>query len=167
MNTSTIIHITLLAILVWSVPGRAEVSDRTKPINIGADKAFIDDAKGYVSYEGNVTLVQGTLSLKASRVEVQRGSHGGFLGTATGNPVEFRQRLESSQKMVEGQANEIKYDTATELLKLQGKAHIKRGEDEISSDVLIYDLKSENFQAGSSTQQGRVKAIIAAPQVTR
>ena len=54
----------LLACLLCA-PVLAEKSDRAKPVNVEADKLTIDDVKKESVFEGNVTLTQGTLMLKA------------------------------------------------------------------------------------------------------
>ncbi len=74
---------------VWSWPAAAEKSDRNKPVNVEADKLTIDDNKKESIFEGNVTLTQGTLMLKADRVVVKQDAQGFNYGFAYGKPAYF------------------------------------------------------------------------------
>src|SRR5262249_45695119 len=75
-------------------PALAEKSDRNKPVNIEADKLTIDDNKKESVFEGNVTLTQGSLMLKADRIVVKQDAQGFNYGFAYGKPAYFRQKRE-------------------------------------------------------------------------
>ena len=67
----------LLAAVAVSGAALADKSDRDKPVNIEADRVTIDDIKKESVFDGNVTMSQGTLMLKADKVIVKQDA-GGF-----------------------------------------------------------------------------------------
>ncbi|MGE8358313.1 MAG: lipopolysaccharide transport periplasmic protein LptA, partial [Microvirgula sp.] len=76
------------ALIVCSaLAAHAEQADRSKPINIEADQASLDQQKGVTVYEGNVILTQGTSKLTAAKLTVNQDKAGNQFGTAIGNPA--------------------------------------------------------------------------------
>ena len=151
-----------LLCLFCSGAALAEKSDRSKPINIEADSVKVDDIKKTASYEGHVLLTQGTLEIRADRIDLNEGEKGVITGSATGKPAHFRQKMDASTEFAEGWAETIDYDGQTEKLKLTGQAKLKRGIDELRGNQIIYDNGSSLFQAkgGAVGTPGRVRAVI-------
>ena len=50
--------VALLPTIAWTLP-----SDSSKPINIEADHAQLNDSSGITQYKGNAVLTQGTLRI--------------------------------------------------------------------------------------------------------
>lgn len=140
----------------------AEKADKNKPVNIESDSARVDDAKKLAIYEGHVVLSQGTLLITADRIEVRQDAYGFSSGEATGKPVYFRQKLQGREEYAEGWANHLLYEGREEKLKLTGQARLKRGEDDLRGNLIVYDGKTEYFQAQGSINgsPGRVRAVI-------
>ncbi|NTV96826.1 MAG: lipopolysaccharide transport periplasmic protein LptA [Thiobacillus sp.] len=157
---------TLLPLVVAClVPGLAlaEKADRNRPIQIEADSVRMDDINKTAVYLGNVLFTQGTLSMAADRVDVRQDDKGMATGEATGQPVHFRQKMEGSDEYLEARALRIEYDARTETMKLTGNAWISRGSDELRGGVIVYDIRTERYQAQGTTEagvQGRVRAMI-------
>lgn len=146
----------------------AEKGDRDKPINITADKGSEDNKKQEAIFEGNVVLTQGTLRVDANRVVVHRDKDGFDHATATGSPARFRQKRDFSDDYVEGYAQRIEYNGKSDIVELFDKAKLTRGQDELTSNYIHYDSRTEAFQAfnpadskATPKQDGeRVKAVI-------
>lgn len=157
-----ILEYLLAALLCASLPAWAEKADRNKPVNIEADSARLDDARKLAVYEGHVVLSQGTLMITADRIDVRQDDQGFAQGEALGNPVYFRQKMDGRDEYAEGWANTLEYDGRAEKLKLSGQARLKRGEDDLRGSVIVYDGKSDFFQAqgGTAGAPGRVRAVI-------
>ena len=75
--------------------------------------------------------------------------------------------MEGSDEYIEGKALRIEYDGHMDKIHLYEKAFVKRGDDEVWGDYIMYDATSEFAQAlsrkdedGSKTKKGRTKAII-------
>lgn len=163
MKVATSCAIGLLALGLTSGPALAEKADRSKPIQIEADSLRMDDSKKSSVYEGNVLLSQGTLNIQADRIDVRQDNKGMAVGEAVGNPVRFNQKIEGRNEFIEAHSNRLEYDARTEVIKLSGSAYLKQGGDELNGGVIIYDVRSERYQAqgkGEDGKPGRVRAII-------
>jgi lipopolysaccharide export system protein LptA len=144
----------------------AERADRNQPINLEADQVLMDDARQISTFTGNVRLTQGTLLLSGDKIVVQQDKEGFKHATAYGNTAKFRQKREGYDQYIEGYGDRIEYDTRTELLNLHVKARLKRGLDVVSGDDIVYNTKTEIFQAnGNEASKGnappqRVHAVL-------
>src|ERR1700674_4788379 len=94
----------VLLLAAMALPGiaLADKSDRDKPVNIEADRVTIDDKKKQSVFEGNVTMSQGTLMLKADKVVVTQDAGGFNFAVAYGKPAYFKQKREGYDEYIEG-----------------------------------------------------------------
>ncbi len=139
----------------------AEKADRDRPVQIEADAVRFDDARKTAVYEGNVMLSQGTFLLIAERIEVWQDEKGFSGGLATGTPVRFRQKLEGKNEFAEGYADRIDHDADKEIMKMMGNARLKQGEDDLRGNLIVYNTRTEVYEAsGAGGGSGRVRAII-------
>lgn len=145
-------------------PAHAEKADRDKPVNLEADTVTLDDIRKVSVYEGNVILSQGTLMLRADRVQVTQSAEGLDKVVATGRPVSFRQKVEGRDEFIEGYANRIEYAGATSQLELIGQARLRRNGDELRGAQISYNADTEFYkvvgQPDAQTPAGRVRAVI-------
>lgn len=162
-------HILLvLPLLSVSLNVSAEKADREKPIEIEADSVSSNDAKKTSIYSGNVILTQGTLRIKGDKLVVREDSAGFQHGTSYGNPTNFRQKREGKDEYIEGSAQRIEYDGRMDKVQLFSKAWVKRGNDIVHGEYIMYDANAEYSEvigggskaATPATPTGRVKAII-------
>lgn len=165
MRKSKHLLFALLWALVWVQPAHAEKGDRDKPVNLEADSVTLDDIKKVSVYEGNVVLSQGTMMLRADRVQVNQNDQGDLGGLqATGRPVAFRQKLDGSEEYIEGFAERIEYNSVTSQLELIGQAQLRRGQDELRGGRISYNASTEFYrvtgQPDAQTATGRVRAVI-------
>lgn len=156
------VELLLVLLLGLTAPAWAEKADRNKPVNIEADTAKVDDARKVAVYEGHVVLSQGSLLITADRIDIRQDDHGFAQGEASGKPVYFRQKMDNRDEFAEGWATRLEYDGRAEKLKLQGEARLKRGEDDLRGNLIVYDARNESFQAqgGAPGAPGRVRAVI-------
>jgi lipopolysaccharide export system protein LptA len=156
-------HAALCAALLAS-PAHAEKADRDKPVNLEADMVTLDDIRKTSVYQGNVILSQGTLMLRADRVQVTQNATGLDKLTATGRPATFRQKLDGSEAFIEGFADRIEYDSVSSQLEMIGQAQLRRGSDELRGAQISYNANTEFYkivgQSDAKTPAGRVRAII-------
>ena len=167
-----LLHLAVVAALIagLSVPTItwAERADRDKPVNLEADRVDLDDAKKEAVFVGNVTLTQGTLTIKADKIIVKQDATGFQYGIAQGKPAHFRQKLEASDEYIEGFAERLEYDGKADKMQMFTNARIQRGGDEVRGDYISYNAVTEFFQViggGKSASttgnpQGRVRAVI-------
>jgi lipopolysaccharide export system protein LptA len=147
-----------------ATPSHAEKADRDKPLNVEADSVTLDDIKKVSVYAGNVILSQGTLMLRADRVQVTQNAAGLDKVSAAGSPVTFRQKLDDSEEFIEGFADRIEYNNVSSQLELIGQARLRRGADELRGAQISYNANTEFYkvtgQPNAQTPSGRVRAVI-------
>lgn len=165
---NTLSKLLLCGSLLFSVHQRvwAEAADRDKPIDLEADTMKVDDAKQISTYTGNVILTQGTLEIHADKLVVREDKEGFQHSTSLGNPTTFKQKLEGKNEYIQGSAQRIEYDGRMDKVQLYTKAWVKRGEDVVHGDYIMYDANAEYAEViGGGSQNatsgsGRVRAVI-------
>ena len=155
----------LIVALMISFDVLSEKSDKDKPIEIEADSMTVDDSKSTSIYEGDVILTQGTLIIKADTLIVREDKQGFQHSTSIGKPTTFKQKIEGSDKFIQGKALRIEYDGHMDKIHLYKNAEVKRGDDIVVGDYITYDANAEIAQAMSnnsstSGKKSRTKAII-------
>ena len=159
-------------------PAHAEKADRSKPLNVAADRqGTVDLLKQIVVFSGNVIITKGSIVIKADRVEV-RESPDGYrtavaVGTA-GRPATFRQKRDGVDEYIDGQAERLEYDDKGDVVRFVNNAVVRRLRgptvgDEITGNLITYDNTTEVFSvtgaaagsAASGTPGGRVRAVLA------
>lgn len=164
--------------LVLGAPAHAEKADRTKPLNVVADKeGNFDLLKQVIVFAGNVVITKGTIVIKADRVEVRERPDGYKIATAFGStarPATFRQKRDGVDEFIDGQADRLEYDEKPDTIRFVNNAMVRRlrGEsigDEITGSVVTYDNTTEVFSVSGGAQSaagtttapgGRVRAVL-------
>ena len=176
MNSPSLVALLLCAAALASA--QAEKADRGKPLTIEADQpGTVDLLKQVVVFNGNVVVAQGTMTIRAERVEVRERSDGHrsaiALGSA-GKAAAFRQKRDGVDETIEGSAERIEYDSRGDVVRFAGNAQVRRlrgatPADEISGSVITYDNGNETFSvqgspaapgAASAAGSGRVRVVI-------
>ena len=159
---------------------QAEKADRAKPLTIEADQpGTLDMIKQVVVFNGNVVVTQGTMAIRAERVEVRERPDGHRNATAMGSAAKaatFRQKRDGVDEFIEGSAERIEYDSRGDVVRFVGTAQVRRlrgttTADEITGNVITYDNGNETFSvqgapasasAGASAPRaGRVRVVLA------
>jgi len=166
----------LLAALALGGPAHAERSDRLQKIRVDADQdGAIDLQKQVVTYNGNVVITQGTMQIRAARVEVRQlpsGYYNAVAFGAAGKPATFRQKRDGVDEYIEGSAERLEYDGKAALVKLidQAEARHLRGAtaaDEISGNLITYDAITEKLtvtggaKPTAANPNGRVSTVLS------
>jgi lipopolysaccharide export system protein LptA len=157
---------TLLMLVAFHT--HAEKADKDKPIDLEADTVTVDDAKKTSTYTGNVILSQGTLVIRGDKLVVREDVNGFQHSTSYGNPTTFKQKMEGKNEYMEGSAQRIEYDGRMDKVQLFTKAWVKRGQDIVHGDYIMYDANAEYAEvigggaqaATPATPTGRVRAVI-------
>lgn len=147
----------------------SEKADKDQPIIIDSDELLIDDSKNTSTYSGDVILQQGTLIIRGDKLTIREDKQGFQHSTSIGKPTTFKQKMENSEDYIEGQALTIEYDGNMDKIHLYSKARVKKGNDLVIGDYIMYDANSEFAQAlsgntttkdGNEVKKGRTRAII-------
>ena len=167
INTKRVV--TVLALLVTSNAWALQ-SDQSQPIEIQADNGMLDQGKQVTVFTGNVVVKQGSIDIRAARIEVQRTNEGTQLMTATGSPVTFKQQLDEGKGWVNGNAQKVTYQSASGLITLLGNAKVQRGGDVVKGNHITYNTKTEIYTAaGSKAASGsdRRVTVVLQPSSTQ
>ena len=148
----------------------AERADRDKPLTIDADALRHDDQKQITVFTGRVTANKGTIAMRGARLEVRQDAAGNQFGILTAEPGQrafFRQKREGLDEYIEGEAEQIEYDSTTDTARLMRKAELRRYQgatvaDEVFGTLIVYNGTTEVFTVdGQPGPGGRVRAILA------
>jgi len=173
-------HLALALLVAAALPlAHAEKADRGKPLTIEADQpGTLDLVKQVVVFNGNVVVAQGTMAIRAERVEVRERADGHRSATALGSagkPASFKQKRDGVDETIEGVAERIEYDSRGDIVRFAGNAQVRRlrgGEsaDEITGALITYDNGNETFSvqgapatsaaAASGASGSRIKVTI-------
>jgi lipopolysaccharide export system protein LptA len=135
-------------------------SDRDQPIEVEADSLEVRETEKISIYEGNVSLVQGSLEIRSDRLVIHfNETNDPTLMQMTGAPAKFRQ-LDDDQLEMKGQAIKINYTASQSSLELRGNARFSRAGDTIESNLIRIDTEGKGIRAGSSDSDDRVKMLI-------
>ncbi|WP_028537024.1 lipopolysaccharide transport periplasmic protein LptA [Paludibacterium yongneupense] len=158
-----------IALGLISSLAHADKADREKPIQITANTGSMDQLRGITVWEGDVVVVQGTLIVHADKVTVTKDAQGNQTLISTGRVVTFRQRADGKssdgkEQWIDGQANRVDYTSINHTAILTGNARVKKGEDLVIGDVIIYNTETQIYQsrggAPNTANKGRVTAIL-------
>jgi len=164
-----------LAALLASAPALAERADRNKPLTMEADRPCTVDLVRQVSVcSGNVVIAQGTLVIRADRIELRELPDGYRTATAIGapgKPAAYKQRRDGGEEELEGSAERLEYDARSDTLRFVGNAQVRRlrgaiAAEDIQGSVIVWDNAAELFsvQGGAATPSnpgGRVRAVLS------
>lgn len=164
-----------LAVALVGWPAYAEKADRSKPMVIEADRpGTVDLQRQVVVFNGNVSISQGTMVMRAERVEMREMPNGYRAATALGSPgkpATWRQRRDGVDEVVEGSADRIEFDGRADTMRFLGNGAVRRLRagavaDEITGGSIVWDNTAEVFRveggATSATNpSGRVRVILS------
>jgi lipopolysaccharide export system protein LptA len=144
----------LLVAACSALVAHAEKTDREKPINYSADVGDVNYQTKVGTLSGSVIVTQGTLVIHADKIVMKQNPDNTLSATAYGNPVTFRQKRDGVDEYYDGFAQRVEYDGAKEFLQLFDRALLRRGQDEIRSNYISYNVATELFKA-----EGRPESV--------
>jgi len=140
--------------------------DADQPIHIRADNAEIDQQQGLVIYRGAVRVDQGTLRVTADEMTVEYVEQKVTRITAIGTPAHYQQQIEADKEQVKAHSSTIIYHTQEERLDLKGDAFLTQEGNEITGDLIKYDIVAGKVDA-KAENEGPVRMILQpAPRTT-
>jgi lipopolysaccharide export system protein LptA len=162
-----------LVLSVLAGAALAEKADRNKPSTLESDQPCkVDLVKQISVCTGNVVISQGSLLIRAEKIEIRETPEGYRLAQAVGTaakPASYRQKRDTGDEVVEGQAQRIDFDGKAGTTRFEGQAVARRMlgtrvVDELQGALIIWDSVAESFtlqggapNAGNPT--GRVRAV--------
>ena len=157
---------TALLLSLLPVTSSGLTGDRSQPVNIEADRATLNEKTGNSVYEGNVYVQQGTLVLQGSKMTVQLNDNSIDTFVLTGDPATYRQRPDGKESDQHAEAQRIEFYAKEDRIILLENARVWRsGDTELRSDRIVFDLKSDTFNAGSNKSGDRVYITLPASSI--
>jgi lipopolysaccharide export system protein LptA len=165
------------ALAAGTGPAAAERADRTKPMVVEAElPGTVDLQRQVVVFAGNVVVTQGTMVLRADRLELREQPDGFRAATAIANPgrlASWQQKRDGLDEIVQGTAERIEFDGRADTLRFIGNGTVRRMRgltvsDEVNGALITWDNTSEVFtvhggSAGPANPGGRVRVVLTPP----
>tara|TARA_R110002167_G_scaffold81858_5_gene223790 strand:- start:2517 stop:3107 length:591 start_codon:yes stop_codon:yes gene_type:complete len=136
-------------------------SSSKDPIEIEADELEVQDRDKTAVFRGNVRLVQGPTTLRASSITVY------YAGRATGtnqqiSKVEARGPVRVTNLDQTASGDLATFQMATQILTLTGNVILTKGSNELRGQRLIVNLKTgeSRVEAPNNKSGGRVRGVF-------
>lgn len=136
--------------------------DLTKPIEVQADKSEFDEKAGTQTLSGNVEITQGSMIITADSIAIALKDNALHTISGTGNPISFQQETELGDIM-KGEAQSIIYDALAGTLTLKGAATLSQPRQNLVSDLIVFDARTQKVNAQGGGATGRVNIRILPP----
>ena len=127
-----------------------------------AETDKLDFNEGEWRFSGNVVVEAESTRLECETASLSFRDHQLLSATLNGSPASFSQPAPDSERINTGAANEIIYDMENGSLQLVGSARFTDGVNEVSGDLITYDITRGRLTAGS-TDSGPVRILIEPP----
>ena len=151
----------LLSILCTGASHGRE-SDLSQPIDVQADKSEFDEKAGTQTLSGNVEITQGTMRITADNISIALKDNALHTISGTGSPIRFQQENEVGEIM-NGEAESITYDALAGTLTLKGAATLSQPRQNLVSNVIVFDARTQKVKAEGGGKTGRVSIQILPP----
>ncbi|MBE2233333.1 MAG: lipopolysaccharide transport periplasmic protein LptA [Anaerolinea sp.] len=162
----------LLALLsLTGLPALAERADRDKPMNVESDAMRYEDKQQRGIFTGQVLVTKGSIVMRGARLEVvqdAKGQQTGVLTPEPGQKVYFRQKRDGVDEFIEGEAERLEYDGASDTVRMLRRAELRRLQgstvnDVVTGNLIVYNSATEVFTVDGTPEpfgRGRVRAVI-------
>jgi lipopolysaccharide transport protein LptA len=127
-----------------------------------AETDKLDFTNGLWIFTGNVIIEAENAKLFCDEAKLIFVNHQLITAELSGTPARFEQVIEEPRQTNSGEANNILYKLDTGKLELREDARFSDGANEISGDLITYDIAAKHITAGSGSS-GPVKILIEPP----
>lgn len=121
--------------------------DSSLPVQVNADSLSVDQASGLATFDGNVVVTQGGMTIKSGNARVENAADGNGIAK-----IYFTGRVTFAAGTEAAQANDAVYTVATGEIVLTGDVLLTQGTTTIAGQKMVYDLEK-----GTGQMQGRVQ----------
>lgn len=122
----------------------------------------LDFTNGLWVFTGNVIIEAENAKLFCDEAKLTFIDHRLTTAELRGTPARFEQYVEESEQTNVGEAKIILYNLATGTIELSEEARFADGANEISGNLITYDIAAKHLTAGSGSS-GPVKILIESP----
>lgn len=148
-----------LLVFAFSSNAIALTDDSTKPINIQADSAEINDDTGISTYRGNVKITQGSTVLTGDTVILETANKKVKKIISEGKLSTFKQTTDDGRK-INAEAEKMVYNITGNKIVLTKNAKLTEAGNTFASDKITFYTDKEIVTAGSSSGNDRVNITV-------
>ncbi|MAT52797.1 MAG: lipopolysaccharide transport periplasmic protein LptA [Porticoccaceae bacterium] len=139
--------------------------DRHQAIEIESRSAIRDEKKGLTVYEGDVSIRQGSILIRADKVSLITTAGKVTRIVCTGKPAQYQQTPKAGDKPVVAKANTIEYQLDRDTIQLISNASLEQDGATLTGERIDYDLKQEVIKArGDAAGDKRIRMVIPPSQ---
>jgi len=145
-----------------SNPAFAKEGDLSQPIDVQADRSEFDEKAGTQTLSGNVEIAQGTMRISAAKIAISLKDNALHTISGSGEPIRFEQENDAGELM-KGEAENVVYDAIAGTLTLKGSASLSQPRQNVVSNLIVFDARSQKIIAEGGGKSGRVSIQIMPP----
>ncbi len=154
-------HLSLIALLAASTNVFALSTDREQPVYIDSDSQHLDMQSNKVTFIGDVKLKQGSININADKVIVFRNAEDGTIEEIEGyGDVATFSQLTDDGKTLYGEAKELYYNMADDLLTMIDQAMLSQDDSIIRGSKIRYRITSQKLIADGRNEGDRVSTVL-------
>jgi len=149
----------------------AKTSDINQPLHIEADSVEIREQQGISIYKGHVTISKGSMLIKGQLIHITAKNNNMYDIKVEGEPARFKQLNDSDQE-ISAQSQKMTFSSESGILTMNEKAVLIQGQNQFTSEHIIYNTKKDIVQAGkaedkSTTKEPERVSITIQPQAEK
>ena len=130
-------------------------TDRAQPIELEADRGWLNEHARSSVYEGNVVLTQGSLRLEGDRMELYYTEDNRLrLAVMEGQPARGRQQPAPGEAVHEAEALRLEYHALEGRILLIGNALVRQPLATMEADQIEYDIIKSAIVARGDERPG-------------
>ena len=129
-----------------------DVSLEKNGLNINSDGASITDLNNEITvftFLGNVEIISEIVIIKCDKAELEFKDNELKNATFTGELSSFQQFDNERELIASGAAEVFEYDHITNILRMETNAWVNNGSNEVSGNLITYNLVKRNIIADS------------------
>ena len=139
-----------------------DVSLKKNDLNINSDAASIKDLnrkKTIFTFSGNVEIISEIVIIKCDKAMLEFKDNELQNAKFIGKLSSFQQFNEANELIASGSAEIFEYEHTTNILRMEANAWVNNGSNEVSGNLITYNLVKRNIIADSENGSP-VKLII-------
>lgn len=136
-------------------------------IGVSADEgraSKLDFEDSVWQFSGNVVIDTETGHIECDSADLKFSGHQLRRATVTGKPATFETRRPETDDITRAEAGRLNYDLLAGSIEFSGDAVITEGGNQISADVLVYDIAAQRINAQSGGNGERRVKITYTPK---
>ncbi len=114
-------------------------------------------------FSGNVRIDTGSGHIECDSADLRFAGHQLRIASITGTPATFEMRRAGTDDVTYAEAGRLEYDFAGGIIEFSDQASITEGGNQISSNLLVYNIRERRINADSGGNNGEKVKITYTP----